>query len=132
MRPFSVGDKVFSLMYGECVIIAIDDDKNYPVNLNNEELFTLEGRFHKEDIYPTLFHIEDAKKRFPSYFFETYKPKGEKKKILLAPAICKSLNNYVLGRVLCHSVGEAKMVHEESFFRWPAIPNAEGYYEVEE
>ena len=65
-------------------------------------------------------------------FIEPVKPK------LLAPAFFKMYNKDMTDKIisdsssLFSSAEEARLFHGHDFVSWPAIPNAQGYYEVGE
>lgn len=66
---FKVGDKVVSVAYGDGVVVYIDEDKTYPLNVyfNNgeDEEFSLDGKERHYHTYPTLFHADGYKSPVP-------------------------------------------------------------------
>ena len=55
----------------------------------------------------------------------------EKQKKLLAPVLLRSDKSIRLSYYLFSSIEEAKEYYKGHFISWPAIPNKDGYYEVD-
>ena len=54
-----VGDKVWCISLGMCHITSIDVSGVYPIRVSNtarSELFTLDGKSHTGDKFPSLFY----------------------------------------------------------------------------
>ena len=49
-----VGDKVYSLRYGEQLIVYIISNAKYPIQTNNCS-YTINGKHYTDDLYPILF-----------------------------------------------------------------------------
>lgn len=58
-------------------------------------------------------------------FWELYKPKP-----LYAPAVISIYDKFRASKYWYHSEMEAKKDCEKQFIKWPAIPNAQGFYEI--
>lgn len=132
MEPFEVGDKVWSFKHGESIVRKIRTDL-YSIVVG-EEVYTGTGKLFVDDKYPTLYHLEDAKRLFPQFFNEE-KPEPQKKKKFLAHAILKRYyddSTYISDELFSHEEEVKKFIGEDYFVKWPAIPSKDGFYEVEE
>lgn len=140
MKPFNVGDKVWSFQHGESVVDEIDMKSLHPVIVSKDE-YRQDGKWQGNNKYPTLYHLEDAKRLFPYFFQEgavVTNVNGhtglEKKKKLLAPAMVGYKGELHLTYHLYSSEEHANSNNERDYLVviWPAIPNADGFYEVDE
>lgn len=93
MKPFEVGDKVWSFQKGDCVVQEIVEQGVYPLLAGNRR-YTKEGKSYFEDKYQLLYHLEDAKRLFPSFF----EPVVELEPCSLCghPAECSDLNSRLI------------------------------------
>jgi hypothetical protein len=60
MGKFNVGDNAFSLRNGVVVISGIEEMAIYSISTSDGK-FTLEGRYHPLDLYPTLLTLDEAR-----------------------------------------------------------------------
>ena len=71
VRDFKVGDKVYSLNWGDGVVTNINLGATYPVEVKwsdgNYDCFTAQGQFDcdKEDSESDIVHIDEVKKEQP-------------------------------------------------------------------
>jgi len=59
MRPFKVGDRVWSFQYGEGFVVEITEDNDYPVAIEYTT-YTQKGMHTDTSSFPTLFHYDTA------------------------------------------------------------------------
>ena len=87
MKPFKVGDKVFDIRYGvgkishqEASETYTNHDINHVINRvifeSSADYYLLDGRDSFRAIAPSLFHLDEAREKFPWCFpKEPEKPK---------------------------------------------------------
>lgn len=71
MSKFKVGDTVYNIRKGVCVVINTCDGSEYPLKVRrlgsehyssfNEDGFTEDGRWGSKDVNPTLLTIDEAR-----------------------------------------------------------------------
>ena len=70
-KEFKVGQKVWSARLGKCVVTIIDQDRDYPVIVENSNetitSYTAKGFNYKCDTLPSLFHKNPFKKKDKSF-----------------------------------------------------------------
>ena len=62
-QEFKEGDKVYCLNNGNGMVIYVDDDDTYPINVSfsngDEDCFTLDGYLFSDSKHPNLYHGHD-------------------------------------------------------------------------
>lgn len=111
-RWFNKGDVTFTLKFGQSRVILVS---RYEITLDNGEVYLCNGKEHEDDLYPTVFSIEDwclIKYQIFNPNFD-YKPGEEdERKLNNEEKRNKSLEEIAKGLKICNNCGETKLLKD--------------------